>query len=503
DAMMIMSNEEDKAFLVSQRKDRTSSSMVWIDVIHTKVSAEKRKRMEVNKQHKEKSENEKKAFFEVSDSSQLALSSSSETETEENNAEFTLKDGKSLKRRKENPHVLLSPEMTTAKDRFNISDRVAMGLSRALAKTSRQNLKEMTLSQSSIGRHRMVYREALAKANKNLILPPKTPLPLHWNAKLLPDVSKSEKVDRRQPRDPSRGPQDWQQHRCEPEWNLMRGLVFDTTASNTGLSEGAYAKIQAAINREIIWIVCRHHILEVVLSDVFKKEYGPSSGPNINLSMRFQEQWRFIDETRWKPATHDENLVEEFSGPLVGFKERVLKDLRMAIESKAHLRDDYKEPIVLSYTFLGEIPKGGVKIRAPGDFYQARWMKKAIYALKNFLFREQFTLTAHEMRARFSPQTPLPYFVTAKTKNIFNLILPNGRQESESFLAKPPSSWNEDETYQQFMASVASLKRRNGYCSDHTIQLITKDEAQKQYLLKVLAQHRKDVPSMSKAVFLK
>lgn len=68
----------------------------------------------------------------------------------------------------------------------------------------------------------------------------------------------------------------------------------------------------------------------------------------------------------------------------------------MTVESKAHLRDDYKEFIVLSYTFLGEIPEGSVKIRAPGAFHQAKWIA-AIYVRKIFLFREQFSLTAHEM----------------------------------------------------------------------------------------------------------
>ena len=61
------------------------------------------------------------------------------------------------------------------------------------------------------------------------------------------------------------------------KWNIaeqVRGLVFDTTASNTGINTGACTLIEKAFGRELVWVACRHHIMEVVLSSVFKAVMG-------------------------------------------------------------------------------------------------------------------------------------------------------------------------------------------------------------------------------------
>lgn len=58
-------------------------------------------------------------------------------------------------------------------------------------------------------------------------------------------------------------------------------------------------------------------------------------------------------------------------------------------------REDYREFLELVIIFLnGTVPK--FSFRAPGAFHHARWMAKAIYSLKIFLFRDQFTLTTDE-----------------------------------------------------------------------------------------------------------
>ena len=87
----------------------------------------------------------------------------------------------------------------------------------------------------------------------------------------------------------------------------LKGLVFDTTASNTGLLQGACIKIQQMLGKELLWMACRHHVLEVILSDVFKYEYGPSTGPNISLFSRFKEQWHSLDHDHW--SSHSMILI--------------------------------------------------------------------------------------------------------------------------------------------------------------------------------------------------
>lgn len=59
-------------------------------------------------------------------------------------------------------------------------------------------------------------------------------------------------------------------------------------------------------------------------------------------------------------------------------------------------RDDYKELLELTLVFLEETPKKPAMFRAPGAVHHARWMAKAIYSLKMFLFREEFELSKQE-----------------------------------------------------------------------------------------------------------
>ncbi|KAG0717195.1 hypothetical protein GWK47_054949 [Chionoecetes opilio] len=54
-------------------------------------------------------------------------------------------------------------------------------------------------------------------------------------------------------------------------------------SGNTGMVQGACIRIERALEKPLVWLACRHHILEVVLKDVFEACMGPSSGPNIAL----------------------------------------------------------------------------------------------------------------------------------------------------------------------------------------------------------------------------
>ena len=83
------------------------------------------------------------------------------------------------------------------------------------------------------------------------------------------------------------------------KWNIaeqVRGLVFDTTASNTGINTGACTLIEKALGRELVWVACRHHIMEVVLSTVFKAVMGDTTGPCVEVFKRFQSQWDVINK---------------------------------------------------------------------------------------------------------------------------------------------------------------------------------------------------------------
>lgn len=51
----------------------------------------------------------------------------------------------------------------------------------------------------------------------------------------------------------------------------------------------------------------------------------------------------------------------------------------------------------LAFIFLGGIPPRGIRFKTPGAVHHARWLAKAIYCLKIFLFKDQFHLQPREL----------------------------------------------------------------------------------------------------------
>ena len=151
--------------------------------------------------------------------------------------------------------------------------------------------------------------------------------------------------------------------------------------------------IEEALSRELIWIPCRHHVHEILLSATFNAVFGPTAGPETGLFKRFQKTWRSIDHSAYVCPMSD--LFQDY-----GFDE--LRNEMLAYLTKAlcdhQPRADYKELLELTYIFLGG-QGTPIKFRLPGPTHHARWMQKALYALKIFLFRDQFDLTARELKA--------------------------------------------------------------------------------------------------------
>ena len=145
------------------------------------------------------------------------------------------------------------------------------------------------------------------------------------------------------------------------------GACFDTTASNTGQYTGACVLLENLLEPPLLWLACRHHIFEVLLSDVFTTCMGPSSGPDILLFKHFRSTWPKLQHQ------------PQDTSPLVVAPTDVLQFLRTTMDDK-HPREDYLELIHLAAIMVG-LPVVS-SIRRPGALNRARWMAKASYALK-------------------------------------------------------------------------------------------------------------------------
>lgn len=183
---------------------------------------------------------------------------------------------------------------------------------------------------------------------------------------------------------------------CLNDWGIcdrVQGLCFDTTASNTGNRAGACVLLEQKLDRDLLFLACRHHVFELVIGSAFEKTFGASSGPSVLLFQRFQKQWEYIDKKNFQAANTDEFVANAVSS----------KKAQLLTFAKSHLmsvqpRDDYREFLELAIIFLGESPDRGVHFMAPGAMHHARWMAKVIYVIKLWLFRAQFKLTNKELQ---------------------------------------------------------------------------------------------------------
>ncbi|MEL7309148.1 MAG: hypothetical protein AAGK05_15655, partial [Pseudomonadota bacterium] len=306
----------------------------------------------------------------------------------------------------------ISPALTSTFDRENMSNRQASSTYVAVAESLGHDVSELSVSASTIHRMRRKHRSTIAESFSNFVSNSPSSLVLHWDGKLLPNPNSNSLLEDRiavivtgedfeeilgipisvdgTGREVARVVLNLvQEHQIE---HKIIGLCFDTF-SNTGLTKGACSMIEQAIQRPLFWLACRHHILEIILRDVFTLCCGKSNGPDIPFFKRFQQQWSSIQKDNFTTMADDDNSPVEESSRL-----SMIEFLKNAINQKSHPREDYLELLQLSLVFLGGIRGEDTQFRAPGACHHARWMAKAIYAIKMTLFADQFQLRDSERK---------------------------------------------------------------------------------------------------------
>ena len=131
--------------------------------------------------------------------------------------------------------------------------------------------------------------------------------------------------------------------------------------------------------------------MELINGAAFEKTAGTggSSGPEIKLFKRFRDQWEFIDRESFQAAPADDFV----HSALADVRSEIVEFARCQLQENQP-KDDYRKFLELSIIFIGEVPSRGVAFMAPGAMHHARWMAKVLYAIKLWLFRQQFKLTA-------------------------------------------------------------------------------------------------------------
>ena len=171
------------------------------------------------------------------------------------------------------------------------------------------------------------------------------------------------------------------------DWNvstLTKSMTFDTASVNTGKCKGAAVEVQKLVGKEWMWAPCRYHIGETFIRHTFEQlQIECSSSPQITLFMKFKNEFYSLTNA------DDFNTLVYMTDSKRGHIEydQIILALENALDCK-HPRDDYKELIELSLTYLGK-PPARFKFRKPGAIHRAGWMAKLIYATKMVLLMDQ------------------------------------------------------------------------------------------------------------------
>ena len=96
---------------------------------------------------------------------------------------------KKSSRKKKNSKQIVTSEVATVLDRVNVSDRKATMVIAAVTKHLGNELEEVTLSRSTARRARKSNRQNYALQKRNDFVP-SAPLPLHWDGKMLPGLTR-------------------------------------------------------------------------------------------------------------------------------------------------------------------------------------------------------------------------------------------------------------------------------------------------------------------------
>lgn len=419
DALGQMKNEEDKKFLMLQRQKGRPGSMIGVDqkLKYKEERALKRSAMETAR--KKRTYEEMEQHFAThqpaapkTDDSTSSSQSSDGGDDSENSSIIVQKISPTAATAAAVPTTrgtlhFFTPRLSEVFDRCKITDRNAVYILMAAAEAFGRDTENLVVNRTSFQRLRKKFRDSRhTEIQHKFNLNNCQELVLHWDGKLLPALTGVEKVDRLAiivtfqgkeqllgvPEIPTSSGEEQAMavYQAVEKWGItdkIQALCCDTTASNTGRQNGACTNLEKLFNRDLLYLPCRHHIFELVLRSCFDSLMDATSGPDMVLFKRFRETWTKIDKNVY---ITDSNEVPD------DVRSTILQFIEHQLSTQKQLRDDYRELLELTMIFLGGIPKNGVSFHVPGAVSHARWMSKAIYAFKIFLFQDQFQLSHRE-----------------------------------------------------------------------------------------------------------
>ncbi|KAG7170763.1 hypothetical protein Hamer_G021698 [Homarus americanus] len=305
--------------------------------------------------------------------------------------------------------ILQEPALKELADRLRISNNEIVSVVAAVLRSANPpgDLSEFRISRETARRARASHRRQVAAAQREAFTPPPHAV-VHWDGKLVKNVVGEEEhrqaifisgrgheegkllavlpvkdgTGLTQARATARAIEDWS---CASN---VKALCFDTTSSNTGRVQGAVVHLEALLEKQLLRLGCRHHVMELVVRAAASNIFGKTSAPTDPLFQTLKKRWSQLDHSQYL-RLDIANLPE--SDWLSHLRHRTVSYLVTVTE---WAREDYREAAELTLLVLGVNPPRGTHFLRPGACHHARWMAKIIYYLKIYMFSHQLELSS-------------------------------------------------------------------------------------------------------------
>ena len=201
-------------------------------------------------------------------------------------------------------------------------------------------------------------------------------------------------------------------------WGLSEGIIaccFDTTSSNSGINSGSCVLLQQLLNRQLLWLACRHHIPELILKAAFQSLFGKTTSPVETLFSTLKSSWKSLDISNLSCPPTTACYRSSVDSILEFLDDRLLYD------NLQHLtRGDYKELLELSKVCLGgtiERKKTymySYQLSRPGADHHARWVSQCLYILNPSLLQHQIDTISPQTKKKINTMASFILFVYIK-----------------------------------------------------------------------------------------
>lgn len=317
-----------------------------------------------------------------------------------------------------------------AADRLCLSNQQVTGVLASIVNHSGGNLDDVSISTSTARNSRTTARkEAASYIKKTFSF---TCGQINFDGKLLQELGGTEKVNRlavvavqeeenqllcvTKTEDSTGKVEADAEKEAINNWGLSEGIIaccFDTTSSNSGINSGSCVLLQQLLNRQLLWLACRHHIPELILKAAFQSLFGKTTSPVETLFSTLKSSWKSLDLSNLSCPPTTACYRSSVDSILEFLDDRLLSD------NLQHLtRGDYKELLELSKVCLGgtiERKKTySYQLSRPGADHHARWVSQCLYILKLSLLQHQIDTISPQTKKKINTMASFILFVYIK-----------------------------------------------------------------------------------------